>query len=124
MCTLLISYLQFYLPKLSYRYIETPFRREGLKAFSFNYLKRPKFIRTIVSIIAVIPIVLLFLGVFDRFGKDEIDNKANSFNTNDQDKYLVRMMPGENIKIDGSSSNSKSKNKFILILVHYLLETQ
>ena len=45
-----------------------------------------------------IPIVLLFLGVFDRFGKDEIDNKANSFNTNDQDKYLVRMMPGENIK--------------------------
>ena len=34
----------------------------------------------------------------DRFGKDEIDNKANSFNTNDQDKYLVRMMPGENIK--------------------------
>ena len=51
-----------------------------------------------MSIIAVIPIVLLFLGVFDRFGKDEIDNKANSFNTNDQDKYLVRMMPGENIK--------------------------
>ena len=46
----------------------------------------------------MIPIVLLFLGVFDRFGKDEIDNKANSFNTNDQDKYLVRMMPGENIK--------------------------
>ena len=46
----------------------------------------------------LIPIVLLFLGVFDRFGKDEIDNKANSFNTNDQDKYLVRMMPGENIK--------------------------
>ena len=77
-----------------------------------------------MSIIVVIPIVLLFLGVFDRFGKDEIDNKANSFNTNDQDKYLVRMMPGENIKIDGSSSNSKSKNKFILILVHYLLETQ
>ena len=97
--------------ELSYRYIETPFRREGLKAFSFNYLKRPKFIRTIVSIIAVIPIVLLFLGVFDRFGKDEIENKANSFNTSDQDKYLVRMMPGENIKIDGSSSNSKSKKQ-------------
>ncbi|MDN8705065.1 acyltransferase, partial [Staphylococcus aureus] len=32
--------------ELSYRYVETPFRREGFKAFSFNHLKRPKFIRT------------------------------------------------------------------------------
>ncbi|MDN8760276.1 acyltransferase, partial [Staphylococcus aureus] len=53
----------------------------------------------------------MFIGVFDRFGKDDIENKANSFNTNEQDKYLIRMMPGENIKIDGSNSNSKSKKQ-------------
>ncbi|MFY0486563.1 acyltransferase, partial [Staphylococcus haemolyticus] len=37
--------------------------------------------------------------------------KANSLKTNYLDIYLVRMMPGENIKIDGSSSNSKSKKQ-------------
>ncbi|UDI78725.1 acetyltransferase [Staphylococcus taiwanensis] len=97
--------------ELSYRYIETPFRHEGFKAFSFNRLRRPKFIRTIVTIVAVIPLLLIFAGAFDRFGKDNISNKANSFNTNDVDKYLVRMMPGENIKLDGSTSNSKQKDQ-------------
>ena len=97
--------------ELSYRYVETPFRKEGLKAFSFNRLRRPKFIRTIVTAILTIPLILIFAGAFDRFGKDEIANKANSFNTNETDKYLVRMMPGENIKIDGSSTKSKKKDQ-------------
>ena len=79
--------------ELSYRYVETPFRKEGLKAFSFNRLRRPKFIRTIVTAILTIPLLLIFAGAFDRFGKDEIADKANSFNTNETDKYLVRMMP-------------------------------
>lgn len=97
--------------ELSYRYVETPFRKEGLKAFSFNRLRRPKFIRTIVTAILTIPLLLIFAGAFDRFGKDEIANKANSFNTNETDKYLVRMMPGENIKLDGSSTKSKKKDQ-------------
>ncbi|MCJ1656777.1 acyltransferase family protein [Staphylococcus sp. NRL 16/872] len=97
--------------ELSYRYVETPFRREGLKAFSFSRLRRSKFIRTIVITILTIPLLLIFAGAFDRFGKDEITNKANSFNTNETDKYLVRMMPGENIKLDGSSTNSKKKDQ-------------
>ncbi|GGG88338.1 acetyltransferase [Staphylococcus pragensis] len=95
--------------ELSYRYVETPVRREGVKAFSFNRLRRPKFIRTIVTIVLTIPLLLIFAGAFDRFGKDEIADKANSFNTNETDKYLVRMMPGENIKLDGSSTKSKKK---------------
>lgn len=97
--------------ELSYRYIETPFRREGLSAFSFDRLRRPKFIRTIVTIIAVIPLLLIFMGAFDRFGKDEIANKANSFNTSTADKYLVKMMPGENIKLNGQTSKSENKDK-------------
>ncbi|MCI2773507.1 acyltransferase family protein [Staphylococcus petrasii] len=97
--------------ELSYRYVETPFRKEGIKAFSFNRLRRPKFIRTIVTAILTIPLLLIFAGAFDRFGKDEIANKANSFNTNETDKYLVRMMPGENIKLDGSSTKSKKKDQ-------------
>ncbi|MFC0136646.1 acyltransferase [Staphylococcus petrasii] len=97
--------------ELSYRYVETPFRKEGLKAFSFNRLRRPKFIRTIVTAILTIPLLLIFAGAFDRFGKDEIADKANSFNTNETDKYLVRMMPGENIKLDGSSTKSKKKDQ-------------
>lgn len=97
--------------ELSYRYVETPVRREGVKAFSFNRLRRPKFIRTIVTIVLTIPLLLIFAGAFDRFGKDEIADKANSFNTNETDKYLVRMMPGENIKLDGSSTKSKKKTQ-------------
>ncbi|MCE5096457.1 acetyltransferase [Staphylococcus devriesei] len=97
--------------ELSYRYVETPFRKEGFKAFSFNRLQRPKFIRTIVAIVVALPLLLIFVGVFDRFGKDEIDNKANSFNTEEVDKYLVRMMPGENIHLDGSTSESKTKDQ-------------
>ena len=59
----------------------------------------------------MIPLLLIFMGAFDRFGKDEIANKANSFNTSTADKYLVKMMPGENIKLNGQTSKSENKDK-------------
>ena len=61
--------------ELSYRYIETPFRREGLSAFSFDRLRKPKFIRTIVTIIAVIPLLLIFMGALIDLEKMKLQIK-------------------------------------------------
>ncbi|MDQ7158355.1 acyltransferase family protein, partial [Staphylococcus warneri] len=72
----------------SYRYIETPFRKEGLKAFTLKRKYKPALIRTIAIMICIIPFAFIMGGAFDGLGKDKIDQKSNSFNTDLEDKYL------------------------------------
>jgi peptidoglycan/LPS O-acetylase OafA/YrhL len=86
----------------SYRYIETQFRKEGLKAFTLKRKYKPALIRTIAIIICIIPFAFIMGGAFDGLGKDKIDQKSNSFNTDLEDKYLIRMIPIDKI---GQKSN-------------------
>lgn len=81
----------------SYRYIETPFRKEGLKAFTLKRKYKPALIRTIAIMICIIPFAFIMGGAFDGLGKDKIDQKSNSFNTDLEDKYLIRMIPIDKI---------------------------
>ena len=97
----------------SYRYIETPFRKEGLKAFTLKRKYKPALIRTIAIIICIIPFAFIMGGAFDGLGKDKIDQKSNSFNTDLEDKYLIRMIP-----IDKIGQKVIEIQMFILILVH------
>lgn len=92
----------------SYRYIETPFRKEGLKAFTLKRKYKSALIRTIAIMICIIPFAFIMGGAFDGLGKDKIDQKSNSFNTDLEDKYLIRMIPIDKI----GQKNSKDTDVY------------
>ena len=48
----------------------------------------------------------------DKFGKDTISNKAQTFNTNEADQYLIHMIPIDNISLtsDGKTKENKKDN--------------
>lgn len=100
------------LAELSFRYVETPLRKEGLKAFTFKKTYKPQFIRTIVTLIMLLPFIFILVGAFDKFGKDTISNKAQTFNTNEADQYLIHMIPIDNISLtsDGKTKENKKDN--------------
>lgn len=109
------------LAELSYRFIETPFRKNGIKALSVNKDRLIPFIRTVILIILFIPFILILVGAYDKLGKDINANKANSFNTSLEDQYLVRMLPIDNIRMDGTSSKDKQKDNNVYTNIKPLL---
>ncbi|MFI8538126.1 acyltransferase family protein [Staphylococcus pasteuri] len=95
--------LTFVCAELSYRYVETPFRKQGLKAFTLKRKYKPALIRTIPIIILIIPFAFIMIGSFDGLGKDKINHKSISFNTDFEDKYLIRMIPIDKIGQNGKN---------------------
>ncbi|HGZ5793497.1 TPA: acyltransferase family protein [Staphylococcus aureus] len=95
--------------ELSYRFIETPFRKEGIKALNcHSYI--PQFIRMAIVVTLLIPFMLILVGAFNKYGKDIIGEKANSFDTTIEDNYLMRIAPIDNIHIDGLVSEKKKES--------------
>lgn len=94
--------------ELSYRFIETPFRKEGIKALIPSYI--PQFIRMAIVVTLLIPFMLILVGAFNKYGKDIIGEKANSFDTTIEDNYLMRIAPIDNIHIDGLVSEKKKES--------------
>ena len=97
------------LAELSYRYVETPFRKQGFKAFAINKRFKPQFIRTIITIVLALPLILILAGAFDKLGKDNINDKAQTFNTSENDKYLIRMLPIDDIKLTADGRTEEGK---------------
>ncbi|MBE5666881.1 acetyltransferase [Staphylococcus sp. SS251] len=95
------------LAELSYRYIETPFRKEGLHSLNWRPTFIPQFIRTVLIVTLLIPFMLILVGAFNQYGKDIIGEKANSFDTSIEDNYQARIAPVENIHIDGLIDEKK-----------------
>jgi hypothetical protein len=55
---------------------------------------------------------VLVLKLFALFAISSFPNRSNApINTSTADKYLVKMMPGENIKLNGQTSKSENKDK-------------
>lgn len=79
--------------EVSYRYVETPFRKYGFKTLSFKEHTKRVIVRWLLLLAIVIPFAMILAGMFDQYGKDEIDNKATQFDTNSIDKYVVRPIP-------------------------------
>ncbi|SCS54075.1 acyltransferase family protein [Staphylococcus caeli] len=94
--------------EISYRYIETPFRKQGLKAFSLNRFKKAPFIRTVTLMLITVPTLFIFAGAFDKFGTNQ-PNQQSSYNTNEIDKYLVRPIPVDDVNFLGKSDFKKDK---------------
>lgn len=96
--------------ELSYRFIETPFRKEGIKALNWRPSYIPQFIRMAIVVTLLIPFMLILAGAFNKYGKDIIGEKANSFDTTIEDNYLMRIAPIDNIHIDGLVSEKKKES--------------
>lgn len=99
--------------ELSYRFIETPFRKEGIKALNWRPSYIPQFIRMAIVVTLLIPFMLILVGAFNKYGKDIIGEKANSFDTTIEDNYLMRIAPIDNIHIDGLVSEKKKESSDI-----------
>ena len=61
--------------ELSYRFIETPFRKEGIKALNWRPSYIPQFIRMAIVVTLLIPFMLILVGAFNKYGKDIIGEK-------------------------------------------------
>ncbi|HGZ6373815.1 TPA: acyltransferase family protein [Staphylococcus aureus] len=91
--------------ELSYRFIETPFRKEGIKALNWRPSYIPQFIRMAIVVTLLIPFMLILVGAFNKYGKDIIGE-----NTTIEDNYLMRIAPIDNIHIDGLVSEKKKES--------------
>ena len=79
--------------EFSYRYVETPFRKKGFKALSISNWSKSNIVRWVLMLLILIPFVLILAGLFDKYGKDTVGEKATQFDTNSIDKYVVRPIP-------------------------------
>lgn len=107
--------------ELSYRFIETPFRKEGIKALNWRPSYIPQFIRMAIVVTLLIPFMLILVGAFNKYGKDIIGEKANSFDTTIEDNYLMRIAPIDNIHIDGLVSEKKKESSDVFNNIKPLL---
>ena len=55
------------------------------------------------------PLILILAGAFDKLGKDNINDKAQTFNTSENDKYLIRMLPIDDIKLTADGRTEEGK---------------
>lgn len=85
--------LTFIMAEVSYRYVETPFRKQGFKMLSFRTKSKRIWVHWLALLVIAIPFAVILAGVFDHYGKDKTADKATQFNTNSIDKYVVRPVP-------------------------------
>lgn len=96
--------------ELSYRYIEVPFRKHGLRIFSFNSMLKTSLIRTIITLCVCIPTIFVFLGAFDRLGKDDVAHKKTTFHATDNEKKIVNPKQIDKSKAQGIHSKVNEKD--------------
>ncbi|HHU6751351.1 TPA: acyltransferase family protein [Staphylococcus pseudintermedius] len=95
--------LMVLMAEFSYKFIEQPFRKEGFNIFAFNHLKNwrsQKVLRTWLVIILLIPTLLVMVGVFNRFAKNN-SPQVTEVNTEEIDKLITQPLPLPQLEIDG-----------------------
>ncbi len=71
--------------EISYRFIETPIRKKGFKAFAFLPKKKGQFARTVLVILLLVPSIVVLSGQFDALGKQhEAEKKRRRRNLKEQ----------------------------------------
>ncbi|PCF47247.1 acyltransferase family protein [Staphylococcus delphini] len=95
--------LMVLMAEFSYKFIEQPFRKEGFNIFAFHDLKNwrsQKVLRTWLVIILLIPTLLVMVGVFNRFAKNN-NTQVTEVNTEEIDKLITQPLPLPQLEIDG-----------------------
>lgn len=107
--------------ELSYRYIETPFRKKGFKALSIKLNKKIPLVRTAILLIFMIPSLFVLAGSFDKLGKDMNSDKKTTFKTNEFDKQIVRPIPIDDVNFFGKSNAKKTAKSEVYTNIKPLL---
>ncbi|MTV20974.1 acyltransferase family protein [Staphylococcus delphini] len=95
--------LMVLMAEFSYKFIEQPFRKEGFNIFAFHHLKNwrsQKVLRTWLVLILLIPTLLVMVGVFNRFAKNN-STQVTEVNTEEIDKLITQPLPLPQLEIDG-----------------------
>ena len=72
----------------------------------------------VIVVTLLIPFMLILVGAFNKYGKDIIGEKANSFDTTIEDNYSMRIAPIDNIHIDGLVSEKKRNLPTYIIILN------
>ena len=64
--------LMFIMAEISYKFIERPVRKRGLKAFTISPQELRKFSRTTVIVLLLIPTLFILFGSYDNLGKNHV----------------------------------------------------
>lgn len=105
--------LMYIMAQISYRFIETPIRKKGFKAFAVNPIKFNKFLRTIVVLLLIIPSLVILFGTFDSLGKEHDKQQANkqkSFKT----EHKPKNNPSNNENNNGKTVDVKKMSPLLL----------
>ncbi|MGV3173308.1 acyltransferase family protein [Staphylococcus simulans] len=103
--------LTFIMAEVSYRYVETPFRKQGFKMLSFRTKSKRIWVHWLALLVIAIPFAVILAGVFDHYGKDKTADKATQFNTNAIDKYVVRPVPYGKIDFLGNGGGKQPEEQ-------------
>lgn len=103
--------LTIILAESSYRYIELPFREHGFSVFNFAKLLKASLIRTIVTLGFCIPMLLVFLGAFDRLGEDDIIHKKTTFHSTNNEKKTTQSKRVDHNKDTDKQVETKDDDK-------------
>jgi len=110
--------------EFSYQFIETPIRKKGICAFTFNPLKIKRFSRLAMSVVLMVPLIFIFKGDFDSLGREQSQEKAHSYTTPKGEKEqpvhsqkrtdLAPLLIGDSVMVDiGQHFKSKMPNATI-----------
>ena len=112
-----ISFLTlFVMAEVSYKFIETPIRKNGFKAFTVMPKNLTRFSRTIIVLILLVPSALIVFGAYDSLGKEHDKQQAakqKSFKTNQKAKPKK---PDENNQDKSSQQHFNPKEASPLLL--------
>lgn len=103
--------LTIILAESSYRYIELPFREHGFSVFNFARLLKASLIRIIVTLGFCIPMILVFLGAFDRLGEDDIIHKKTTFHSTNNEKKTTQSKRVDHNKDTDKQVETKDDDK-------------
>lgn len=85
--------LTMIMAEISYRYIETPFRRYGMRAFYMKEARLLSLVRTLLILVAVVIVGLVLAGKLDHFAKQE--QKMTEYKTEKKETQKEEKPPVE-----------------------------
>ncbi|AVQ32684.1 acyltransferase [Staphylococcus muscae] len=85
--------LTMIMAEISYRYIETPFRRYGMRAFYMKEARLLSLVRTVLILVAVVIVGLVLAGKLDYFAKQE--QKMTEYKTEKKETQKEEKPPVE-----------------------------
>ena len=108
--------LMFVMAEVSYKFIETPIRKNGFKAFTVMPKNLTRFSRTIIVLILLVPSALIVFGAYDSLGKEHDKQQAAKQKSFKTDQKAKPKKPDENNQDKSSQQHFNPKEASPLLL--------